>query len=100
MILSCNSVTGYPTSGLYCSRNRKGYKNFFQLVIGPLSLNHSYHFRYATKNPSLAVQFLEDCAFMGKVDYGMRFLEVVREKEPDIKGCNSIEKLRIQLFLQ
>ena len=52
-----------------------------------------FYVRYEPKNPSLAVQFLEECALLGKVDYGQRFLELMKEKEPAIKVNDDVSIL-------
>ena len=44
-----------------------------------------YFGRHVERNPPFAIQFVEECVLMGKVDYAKKFMALMREKEPDIK---------------
>ena len=54
--------------------------------------------RLVGRNPSLAIQFVEECALMGKADYAEKFVALVREKEPDIRLCDEVSILNYSNF--
>ena len=50
------------------------------------------------RNPSLAIQFLEECVLMGKFDYAEKFVAVAREKEPDVLLRDEVSILNYSNF--